>query len=124
MNDLARTGDRGQQRVIAQTMCVAVAGTLLGLARHLTDCGVDIDRQRPRCRPSRPRPLPGNIVDRFELADMTKRKGSQERAQRRRCHHPMRHHRLRRPGAQHVGVIDVRTTGQHRVQQRQHLTAR
>jgi len=124
MQDLPGSGNRGEQRVIAQHVGVAVAGALFRLADHLTDRRVDIDHERARCCACCPRPLTRDVVHGFELADMTERERPQERAERRGCHHPMRHHRLRRPGTQHVGMIDVRTAGEHRVHQRQHLAPR
>ena len=47
--------------------------------------------------------------------------GPQEGAERRRGHHPVTEHRVGGPGPQHVGVVDVRTTGHHGVDQGQHL---
>jgi hypothetical protein len=68
-----------------------------------------IDRHRvvPRSgteTPRAPQRLAGHPV---ELADMPEGERTQERAQRRRCHHPKPQHPLRRTRAQHVRVIDM-----------------
>jgi hypothetical protein len=71
-----------------------------------------------------PRPAQRLRDHRVELADMPERERPQQRAQGGRGHHPERQHRRGRPGAQHVGVIDVAAPGQDRGHQRQHLAAR
>jgi hypothetical protein len=47
----------------------------------------------------------------------------QERVRRRGSHHPAPQHRLGGPGAQHVGVIDVRPARHHRRDQRAEIAA-
>ena len=95
------------------------------LAVDRTDRRVDVDHQRPIAGSGtrRPGPLENPTDDRFELADMPEREGAQERAQRRRRHHPMRQHPSGGTGTEHVGVIDVAGAGDHRVHQGQHLAA-
>ena len=48
----------------------------------------------------------------------------QKRAHRRRCHHLMAKHPMRRPRPEPIDMIDMRTPHQHRGHQRQHLTTR
>jgi hypothetical protein len=54
---------------------------------------------------------------------MAEGEGAQERAQRRRCHHPVGQHSLGASRAQHIGVVDVAGTGHDGVHERQHLAA-
>ena len=84
------------------------------------------DHQRRRTRPStgRPRPLEAVADHGFHLAAMTERERPQKRPQRRRGHHPMTEHPRGRAGAQHVGVIDVRSAHAQRVRERQHFAPR
>ena len=55
---------------------------------------------------------------------MAEGEGAQERAERRRRHHPVTEHRLGAPGAQHVRVVDVTPARHHRVDQGEHLASR
>ena len=115
-----------EDRVITQPFRVAVAGALLVLADDLGDGRVDIDNKTPGARPGTENPrtaehLAGDLV---ELADMPERERTQERPQRRGCHHPEPQHPLRRTRAQHVRVVDVRAASQDRRHQREDLTAR
>ena len=50
--------------------------------------------------------------------------GTEEGPERGRRHHPVGQHGGRRPGPQHVGVVDVRGPGHHGVHQGQDLSAR
>ena len=116
---------RGQDRVIAELVRVAISGALFVFAVDLTNRRVDIDHQRiVRANTASPRPLQRLTVDRFELTDVTEGERPQERPDRRGSHHPMTNHARSRPSAQHVGMIDVGATGTHRVHQRQHLASR
>ena len=73
---------------------VAVGGTVLGLAVHLADRRVQIDRHRAGARSRAQRPSPSERLGdhRVELADVAERERAQERAERRRSHHPERQH--------------------------------
>ena len=55
---------------------------------------------------------------------MAEREGAQERPESRRRHHPVSEHRARGSRAQHVGVVDVRATRHHGVDQGEHLAPR
>jgi hypothetical protein len=48
---------------------------------------------------------------------------AQQRSQRGRGHHPVAGHRSRRPGPQHVDVVDRVSPGHQSVHQREHLAA-
>ena len=126
MQHLAGVGPGGQQRVVAESTGVAVGGAVFGFAVHLADRRVQIDRHRRAAGPGARRPGPPDRLGDHgvELADVTEGERAQERAQRRRRHHPERQHPLGRPGAQPVSVIDVVAAGQDRGHQRQHLAAR
>ena len=65
MHDLAGPADRGQERVIAQHLRVAVAGALFGLSGDFTDRGIDINHHTCGLHPSGPCPLHRHVVDRF-----------------------------------------------------------
>ena len=58
-----------------------------------------------------------------ELAQVTEGEAPQERAERRRRHHPMSQDLIAGPGAQHVGVVDVAGPGHHGVYQGEHLAS-
>ena len=77
--------------MVAEHLRVAVAGAVFVFAVDFADRRVDIDHQRRLAGAGAQCPRPGEGVadDGFELADVTEREGPQERAQRRRCHHPM-----------------------------------
>ena len=109
MEHLAGVGPRGEEGVIAEHVGVAKARPALGLAAHLADGRVEVDDHlvRPGPRPERPGPAQRLGEHGVELTDVTEGEGAQERAERRRCHDPVRKHRRRRPRAQHVGVVDV-----------------
>ncbi len=119
-------GARGQDRVIAELLRIPVARTTLGLAAHLADGGVEVDDEptRPRARTEGPGPAKGFAEHPVELADVTEGERPQERSERGRCHHPMPQHRLRGPGAQHVGVVDMGPARRHGVHQGEHLAPR
>ena len=51
---------------------------------------------------------------------LSERERPEGRPAGRRCNHPMTEHRRGSPGAQHVGVIDVRAASEHRLLQREH----
>ena len=105
---------------------VAVRGAVFVFAVHLTHRRVEIDCHwiGARSRAEAPR-APQRFADHpVELADMTERERPQERPQRRGSHHPEPQHSLRRPRAQHVRVIDMRTAREDRRDQRQHFAAR
>ena len=55
---------------------------------------------------------------------MPERERPQERSQCRRGHHPVTENTFGRPGTEHVGVVDMRTTGGDRVHQCHDLPAR
>jgi hypothetical protein len=126
MEDLAGVGPRGEDRVVAEHLGVAVGGTGLELAEDLTDRRVDVDHQLvlTGARPQIPGAMEGIADHLFELADVTEAEGTQERPERGRRHHAVPQHAVRGPGAQHVGVIDVGGTGHHGVDQGQDLAAR
>ena len=123
---LAGVDPGGQQRAVAEHLRVAAGGAVLGLAEHLADRRVQIDRHRRRPGPSAHRPgPPDGLGDHcVELAEVAGGERPQERPQRRWCHHPERQDPGRRAGAQLVGVIDVRPTGEDRRDQSQDLAAR
>ena len=123
---LTAVGAGGEDRVVAEHFRVAEPGALLVLAGDLADRRIDVDHEwsGSGTGAGSPDPLECAPDDGFELADMTEREGSQKRAQRRGRHHPMAQHPGGRTGAQHVGVINVRRAGDHRVDQRQHLAPR
>ncbi len=125
VEDLAGVGPSGEDRVVAEHLGVAVGGSALGLAAHLTDGGVEIDHQLLGPRPAprdhaRRRVSPSTAV---ELAEMAEGERPEERAERGRRHDPVTEHGFGRPGAQHVGVVDVGATGRHGVHQGQHLAS-
>ena len=104
-------------------MGVTEPGTLFEVPVDLTDRRVDVDHQRRVARSGTrsPGPLQRVADHRFHLPAMPERERSQERPDRRWGHHPMTQHRPCRPGAEDVGVIDVRRAHAHRMRQRQHL---
>jgi hypothetical protein len=55
---LARPGPKGDEGVVAELLRIAVARSVLGLAAHLADGGVEVDDELlgPRSRPEGPRP--------------------------------------------------------------------
>jgi hypothetical protein len=93
---------------------------------HLTDRGIQIDGQRlvARSSASRPRPIQDRGEETIQLADVTERERAQERATRRRCHHPMPQHLVGGTRAQHINIVDAVTPNRHRREQRQDLAAR
>lgn len=115
----------GQQRVIAEGVGVAEPGTLLRVAVDFTDRRVDVDHQRPRvwAGAHRPGAFEGVADHGFHLPAVPERERTQERPDRRRCHHPMPQHTGGASGAEHVRVIDVRRVHAHRVRQCQHFAA-
>ena len=126
MEDLTGLGPHRHQRVVAEDVRVAVGGALLQLAVDLADGRVEIDHHPigARTGPQRPGPsdrLGDHLV---ELADVSEGEGPQERAERRRRHHPKRQNLLRRSGAQAIDVVDVGRSGQDRRHQGEHLAAR
>ena len=116
----------GQDRVVAENLGVAVGGAGFEPAEHLSDGRVDVDHQlvMARTRSEGPRTFERVTDHLFELTDVTEGEGTQERPERRRCHHLMGQHLGRRSRPQHVGMIDVRGTGHHGVDQGQDLAAR
>jgi hypothetical protein len=126
MQHLAGVGSTGQDGVVAQRLRVAERGALLVVPLDFADGGVDVDHQPSGAGAGAQRPRSAQHLadDGFELADVTEREGPQERAQRRGCHDPVRQHAGGVPRAQHIGVVDVGATHDHRVHQRQHLAAR
>jgi hypothetical protein len=88
----------GQDEGVAEHPCVATGGALLDLAVHLTDRGVQIDRNRCVVRIG----TPGDLARRFVSAitawswrTCPESERAQERAQRRGFHHSERQHLLR-----------------------------
>ena len=123
---LPGVGAHAHQRVIAELLGVPVSGASLGLARHLTDRGVHIDRHRRLAGTAAgcPRPTqhrPGSLV---ELADVTPRERAQERPDRRRRRRRETQHRSGRARPQTIHVIDMGGAHQHRRHQRRHLPPR
>ena len=103
-----------------------VSGASLGLARHLTDRGVHIDRHRRLAGTAAgcPRPTqhrPGSLV---ELADVTPRERAQERPDRPTAPPARTQHRSGRARPQTIHVIDMGGAHQHRRHQRRHLPPR
>jgi hypothetical protein len=112
--------------VIAETFCVAVSGALFGVTVHLTDRRVQIDHHVGVAGTSTrgPRVRQQSGSNGVELADEPERERSQERPDRRWCHHLERQHRLGRTGTQHVDMINVGRTGDHRCDQCAEFAAR
>jgi hypothetical protein len=126
VQDLAGVGARGQDRVVAEQMRVAVGGALLEPAAHLADEAVDIDHQPAVAGPGpgHPRALERLCEQPVQLADMTEGERAQERAQRRRRRQPAAEQPVRTSRPEHVGVVDAVGAKHHRQQQRHHLAAR
>jgi hypothetical protein len=74
-----------------------------------------------RARPERPRTSQGVTNHRLELTDVAETERAQERPERGGGHHPVGQYGGRRPGPQHVGVVDVGGAGHHGVHQGQDL---
>ncbi len=66
----------------------------------------------------------GLADDGFELADVAEGEGPQERAERRRSHHPEGQDPCRAARAEDVDVVDVAGAGHHGVDKGHHLAAR
>ena len=126
MDYLAGVSPGGQQRVVAQHLGVAERRTLLLLPLDLTDRRVNVENQPAGSGAGAKRPRsPQRLTDHgLELADMTEAERAEERADRGRGHHPERQHPLGGTGTERVGVVDVRTAGRDRVDNRKHLPAR
>ena len=104
--------------MIAEHVRVAVGGALFVLAvAPRRSSSRDRSSSAP-CPGRRPTPTPGRSVSAITASSWRtwpNVNAAQERAQRRGRHHPERQHPLRRPGAQHVGMVDVRTARHDRV---------
>ena len=84
VEELAGPGPGGEQGVVAELVGVAVAGTVLGLAAHLTDGGVEVDDQPialPDRHPSTHARRSVSAEHGVELTDVAEGEGPQERAQ-------------------------------------------
>lgn len=123
---LARVRARGEDRVIAEQLGVAVAGALLEVAVHLADEAVDVDHQSAvaRAGAGQPRPLQRPAQQRVELAHMPERERAQERPQRRGRRQPAAQQSTSATRAQHARVVDAVGAEHHRKQQRHHLATR
>ena len=89
---LTGVGPGGEDRVVAEHLGVAEPGAVLVRCRRprqIVESMSITNGPAPGPAPERPGPLEHPADDGFELADMTEREGAQERAQRRRGHHPM-----------------------------------
>jgi hypothetical protein len=122
---LAGVGTAGNQRVVAEGVGVAVGSTLLVVAVHLADRGVQVHGHRPVAwsRPSGPRPAQDLLTDPVELAGVAEGEAAQEGAQGGGRHDPVAQHGGGLSAAQQVGVVDAVPTRQHRMDQGQQLTA-
>ena len=123
---LACPGPNGDQGVVAEHLGVVVAGSFFGLAAHLADGGVEVDDELlgPWPRPEGPGSAQRLSQHPVELTDVAEGEGPQERAERRRRHHPVTENRLGGPRTQDVGVIDVGPARRHGVHEGQNLAAR
>ena len=105
---------------------VVATGALLGQSVGLTDGGVQVDGQRiiarsgPSCPGSGQR-LPAHPI---QLPHVAPPETPQERPQCGRRLDRAAQHLLGTDSAQHVGIVDAVTTGQHRRHQGQHLVPR
>ena len=126
MQRLAGVRARGQNRVVAQQVRVAVGGALLEPAADLADEAVDIDDQAiiAGTRAGLPGTLERLAEQRVELAHVPERERPQKRPQRRRRRQPAAQQPPRAPGPQHVAVVDAVSAHDHREQQRHHLAPR
>ena len=126
MQQLAGVGPEGQQRVVAESMGVAVAGALLVVAVDLTDGGVHVDRQGAiagsgTCGPRSPKDGRGHLV---QLAGVAEGEAAQEGPHGRGRHHPVAQHAPGRSRAQQLHIIDAVPARHQRVHQCQQLAPR
>jgi len=123
MQHLAAVGAGGQQRMVAESVGVAVAGALLVVAMHLADGGVHIHHQRPIAGSGARRPRPGEELagHLVELADVPEGKRAQEGPNRRWGHDLVAEHAVGGSRAQQLHIIDAVPARHQRVHQRQQL---
>ncbi len=91
MDDLPGVRPGGHQRMVSQLSGGTIGGAFLGLARHLTDGGVNINDHRPVAGTGArlgPDPFQQRSQGLVQLADMTPCERPQERSQRGMGHHP------------------------------------
>ena len=125
VEDLARVGPGGDQRVLPEYAGVAIGGPLLLLPIDLLDGGVDVDDHRVIARTSAERPCSGQhlLSEGVELADMAEGEGPEERAEGGGGHYVVSEHAAGRSRTQHVAVVDALGTGHHGVHQGGHFAA-
>ena len=126
VEDLSGLSPGREQRVVAEDLRVAEGGTGLVVTVDRANRRIHVDGHRlvTRSRAERPGTGDQQLGNLVELADVSEGEASQERPERRRCHHPMSEHLAGRSRAEHVRIVDERGARDHGVHERRNAPPR